>query len=99
METYSPFSAHIIQDEDEYEHEHENSTSSEEHQYRYDPNAAEDEIDHPFAHILPDISGRIGAFLFGKKDEKEDEREREDIEETEGLGKDGDCGCSNNKQY
>ncbi|CAG8541972.1 2811_t:CDS:2 [Paraglomus occultum] len=52
--------------------------------YRYDPSATEDEIDHPFAHILPDISGRIGAFLFGKRNEEEDERE--DIYETDGSG-------------
>ena len=96
METYSPFSAHILQDEDEYEHE--NSASSEEHQYRYDPNAAEDEIDHPFAHILPDISGRIGALFFGKGNEEEDEREREEIDKTNGLGKDGNC-SSNSKHY
>jgi hypothetical protein len=78
METYSPFSAHILQDEDEYDHGH-SPSSDEPHQYRYDPNASEEDIDHPFAHILPDFPGRIRDLFFGKKSENENE--------TENLGK------------
>ncbi|GES86589.1 hypothetical protein GLOIN_2v1482112 [Rhizophagus clarus] len=50
MEDYSPFSVSILRSDD-YETSHED----------YSPTVGDEEIDHPFANILPDFSERLDA--------------------------------------
>ncbi|RIA86265.1 hypothetical protein C1645_342034 [Glomus cerebriforme] len=54
MEDYSPFSVSILRSDD-YETSHED----------YSPTVGDEEIDHPFANILPDFSERLGSFFNG----------------------------------
>jgi len=52
MEDYSPFPVSILRSDD-YEISHED----------YSPTVGDEEIDHPFANILPDFSERLGSFF------------------------------------
>ncbi len=54
MEDYSPFSISILRSDD-YEINRED----------YSPTVGDEEIDHPFANILPDFSERLGSFFKG----------------------------------
>lgn len=54
MEDYSPFSVSILRSDD-YEISHED----------YSPTVGDEEIDHPFANILPDFSEKLGSFFNG----------------------------------
>jgi hypothetical protein len=54
MEDYSPFSVSILRSDD-YEISPED----------YSPTVGDEEIDYPFANILPDFSERIGSFFNG----------------------------------
>ncbi|CAB4486512.1 unnamed protein product [Rhizophagus irregularis] len=54
MEDYSPFSVSILRSDD-YETSHED----------YSPTVGDEEIDHPFANILPDFSEKLGSLFNG----------------------------------
>jgi len=54
MEDYSPFSVSILRSDD-YEISHED----------YSPTVGDEEIDYPFANIIPDFSEKLGSFFNG----------------------------------